>query len=49
MAIGKIIPPPLKVMEVCDDLELGLSMILYLSAILKYKSSIPTNKNNNTI
>jgi hypothetical protein len=33
-AIGKI-PPPLKVMEVCEDLLLGLSMILYLSAILK--------------
>jgi hypothetical protein len=32
-AIGKIIPP-LKVI-VCDDLLLGLSIILYLSAILK--------------
>ncbi|MFV8374707.1 hypothetical protein [Flavobacterium sp. LB1P71] len=35
IAIGKIIPTPRKVIEVWDDLLLGLSMILYLSAILK--------------
>jgi hypothetical protein len=33
-AIGKI-TPPLIVIAVCDDLLLGLSIILYLSAILK--------------
>ncbi|MNE41828.1 hypothetical protein D3C80_1359250 [compost metagenome] len=34
-AIGKIIPPPRKVMAVCEERWLGLSIILNLSAILK--------------
>ena len=37
--IKKIIPPPRKTIVVCDDLWLGLSIMLYLSAMRKYMSS----------
>lgn len=39
MEMAKIIPPPRSTMLVCELRWLGLSMMLHLSAILKYSSS----------
>ena len=39
MDMANIMPPPRNTIVECDDLSFGLSMILHLSAILKYTSS----------
>jgi len=41
--IAKIIPPPLNTIVECELRSLGLSMILHLSAILKYTNSAMIN------
>ena len=42
IATGKIIPPPLTVISLCELLTFGLSTTLYLIANFKYKNEIIT-------
>jgi len=41
--MAKIMPPPLKTIVECEERSFGLSMILHLSAILKYSNSAANN------